>query len=310
MVRILPWFSRGIAAVALAVVAWAALSSWGAVSHGHPAYAIWLALTAAAAIASIIGSFVRAPRGGWRAVLRVIGMFGAVVWVAGTAWLRPATAIEPALAAMESDEAVTVTETATSITLAPAGERAPTAVVFEPGALVEARSYAAVLRPLAEAGHLVVITKPALGIAFLDTGALESARGAHPEVDGWVVGGHSLGGVVAAVLADRDDSLSTAPAVGLLLFASYPASDISGSLTAAVESISGSEDGLSTPEAIEQSRSMLPAGSSFTVIEGAVHAQFGDYGPQAGDGTATLSDDEAREQISAAALAFVDSLGG
>jgi pimeloyl-ACP methyl ester carboxylesterase len=56
------------------------------------------------------------------------------------------------------------------------------------------RAYAAVLRPLADAGYTVVIPKQPLGIAFLATGAFESTRDAHPDIDSWVVGGHSLGG--------------------------------------------------------------------------------------------------------------------
>jgi dienelactone hydrolase len=124
-----------------------------------------------------------------------------------------------------------------------------------------------------------------------------------------VVGGHSLGGVVAATEADGADSDATSPAVGLLLYASYPAGDISGSLTSAVLSISGSRDGLSTPERVDASRTDLPDGSQFTVIDGAVHAYFGDYGPQPGDGTPTISHDDAREQISSATVAFVQGLG-
>ncbi|GMA37181.1 hypothetical protein GCM10025876_33850 [Demequina litorisediminis] len=73
-------------------------------------------------------------------------------------------------------------------------------------------------------------------------------------------------------------------------------------------SISASEDGLSTPEKIDASRENLPPDTTFTVIEGASHSSFGDYGAQPGDGVPTLRDDEARQQISAAMLEFLDSL--
>lgn len=39
-----------------------------------------------------------------------------------------------------------------------------------------------------------------------------------------------------------------------------------------------------------------------------MHSQFGDYGPQSGDATPTITNDSARTQISRASLAFVDSL--
>ena len=41
------------------------------------------------------------------------------------------------------------------------------------------------------------------------------------------------------------------------------------------------------------------------VIDGAVHAQFGDYGVQPGDGSPTITDGRAREQIDAASLRFL-----
>jgi hypothetical protein len=166
-----------------------------------------------------------------------------------------------------------------------------------------------VLRPLAEAGHTVVIPKQPLGIAFLAVGAFDEARPHFPAVTGWVVGGHSLGGTVAAMEADAADHDAAEPAIGLLLYASYPANDISSSLTASVLSLSGSRDGLATPDKITASRADLPADAGFVQIEGATHAQFGSYGPQPGDGTPTISDADARTRISDASVRFVDGLG-
>ncbi|MEQ6903335.1 alpha/beta hydrolase [Nocardioides sp. YIM 152588] len=303
------WATLATAAVGLLVVAWACLTGWGGVVHGHPAYAVLLGLTAAGCL--LVAWRARRPlprRRGWRRAIGVVLLVGGVAWIAAVAWLRPLSAVEPALAAMASDEDVEVTESATRIELAPTGDASATGVFFQPGAKVDPRAYAAVLRPLAEAGHPVVITKPPVGIAFFSVGAFDAARDDYPDVDRWVVGGHSLGGVVAAIEADDADGDATAPAVGLLLYASYPAEDLSDSLTAAVASISGSRDGLSTPERVEESRADLPADAEFTVVEGAVHAFFGDYGAQSGDGTPTISRDVARHQISEASVAFVEGL--
>ena len=98
------------------------------------------------------------------------------------------------------------------------------------------------------------------------------------------------------------------PVAGLLLYASYPASDMSTTLTSDVMSVSGSEDGLATPADIEESRATLPQDSGFIEIEGAVHAFFGDYGPQPGDGTPTISQDDARSQIGRVSVDYVDAL--
>ena len=95
--------------------------------------------------------------------------------------------------------------------------------------------------------------------------------------------------------------------MGLLLFASYPATDMAG-FPAKVLSISASNDGLATPAKTDASKAMLPKGARFPVIEGAVHADFGDYGAQSGDGQPGIGHDRARAAITADSLAFMESL--
>jgi hypothetical protein len=301
-------FALGIAG--LLVVAWVCLTEWGGVVHGHPAYAVLLAATALASILTAILGLRgrRASRGGWRTVGVVVVLVLGIGWLGLIGWLRPYTAVEPALAAMVSDDKVTVTETLTQIVMTPTSGDSGTGVFFQPGALVDPRAYAAHLRPLAEAGHTVVIPKQPLGIAFLALNAFDDARARYPEIGGWVLGGHSLGGTVAAMEADAADSEAKAQAVGLMFYASYPANDISGSLSIPVLSISGSRDGLATPDKIAASRELLPSGAHFVQIAGGSHAQFGSYGPQAGDNTPTVSAEDARRQISDASLEFVDGL--
>ncbi|MBC7290927.1 MAG: alpha/beta hydrolase, partial [Actinotalea sp.] len=252
----------------------------------------------------------RRPTTRWRRIRFAVAVIGAVVWVAVVAWLRPFPAVEPALAAMASDDVVAVEQSSTRIVLTPADGPTGPAVLFHPGARVDPRAYAAVLRPLAEAGTRVVVVKQPLGIAFLATGSLGSARAAFEDADGWVVAGHSLGGTVASMLADEQDERKVAPVVGLLLWASYPATDLRESLTVAVLSVSGSQDGLATPAEIEASRAALPDGAEFVSVDGASHASFGDYGPQPGDGTPTIDADDARAQIAEASVAFVAGLTG
>lgn len=119
-----------------------------------------------------------------------------------------------------------------------------------------------------------------MNLAFFDLRGLDQFTSAAPDIDDWAVGGHSLGGVRACQLA--------ADAEALVLFGSYCADDLSTS-DLAVLSISGSEDGLSTPEKVDAARHLLPADAEMVEIDGASHASFGDYGPQAGDGTPAIS---------------------
>ena len=303
------WAVRVVSTLGVIVVVWAAASTGPMLVHGHPAYLIFLVLTFAVSLVVAVRSWLtRTPRHRGLKVVRGILIVLSIGVIGLAWWLVPSSALEPALSAMNSDTSVTVTETADQIVMQPTGAASDVGVFFQPGARVDARAYAAVLRPLAEAGHIVVIPKQPFGIAFLSTGAFGSARAGHPPVSRWVVGGHSLGGTVAAMDAQSFAGASTDPVVGLLFFASYPANDLSG-LDARVLSISGTNDGLATPEKIGESKASLPADARYLVVEGGVHSFFGDYGPQSGAGEPAISQDAARAEISAASVAFVDSFG-
>jgi dienelactone hydrolase len=305
------WVSRILAVLGLMLVGWALVTAGPAIVHGHPAYPMLLMLVVVGSLwALLLHRTQRDPVRGWRRVGSIALALGGAAGLAVVVFARPFTAQEPALTAMQSDSAVTVSESATRIVLMPTRAPSATGVFFQPGAKVESRAYAAVLRPLAEAGHLVVIVKQPLTIAFLALGAFDAAQEDFPEVEAWVLGGHSLGGTVAAIQADGNDEDAPGAARGLLLHASYPGSDISGTLRASAMSISGTLDGLATPTDIEASRDNLPRTAQFLAIEGAVHSFFGDYGPQPGDGVPTISHDEARTQISNASVEFVAQVAG
>lgn len=276
--------------------------------HGHPAFVVLLAIVFVASAVLALRTWL--TRTVQRRRFKALRTLGLVAWlgVAGVAWwLVPFSAIEPAISAMDSSANLSVTESAGQIVMAPTGTVSEVGVFFQPGARVDARAYAAVLRPLAENGFTVVIPKQPFGIAFLATGAFDAARAEHQPVDRWVLGGHSLGGVVAAMDAESFAQAPNDPAAGLLFYASYPATDMS-SLDLPTLSISGSQDGLATPAKVNDSKAAMPEGSLYTVVKGGSHANFGDYGPQPGDGQPTISRDSAREQISKASLEFVQSL--
>ncbi len=196
-------------------------------------------------------------------------------------------------AALEAWEnpAVTITSTDHSIVISPTGEATGAGLVFIPGAKVDPYAYLYKLSGIVEqSGATVVITKPTLNLAFFDTRPLSVFEADAPDVTRWFVGGHSLGGVRACQLAGTDGT------VGLVLFGSYCANDLSGS-GLEVLSISGSNDGLSTPSKIDAAKHLLPENTNFVQIEGLNHAGFGDYGYQSGDGVSTLTDAEERTQI-------------
>jgi hypothetical protein len=88
---------------------------------------------------------------------------------------------------------------------------------------------------------------------------------------------------------------------------SYPAGDMSQSPLPVV-TIHGSLDGLATPAKIADSLKLLPPTTREAVIEGGNHAQYGNYGPQAGDGVATISREEQQRQTTQALVELVPQL--
>jgi pimeloyl-ACP methyl ester carboxylesterase len=217
----------------------------------------------------------------WAAALAGVGLAALCLWMA------------PYPALGTSDIA---SETSSSgILLNPQGDK-PVGVAFIPGALVDPRAYENIWAPIAQAGYPVYIAKPAFGLAFSVPDVIAQASAAAPEVSQWVVAGHSLGGAVA--------SGQTEGAAGLILLGAYPISDISDA-DVPVLSISATNDGLSKPADIKASKAELPPDAEFVVIDGGVHAYFGDYGPQAGDGQPTITREQQQSQTQSAIESFL-----
>src|SRR5512139_979478 len=218
-------------------------------------------------------------------VILILGGF--VIWAS-----TPAGPMPEALAALESDAAVQV-ETEPWLVFRPLADNLAVGLVLYPGGHVDPRSYAPAAHALAEEGYLVVIVPMPLNLAVFAPDRAAEIMTAFPEIGHWAVGGHSLGGAMAARFAYQNPEA----AQGLALWAAYPAStdDLSGH-PVAVTSIYGTLDGLATEDKIATSRPLLPGNTRWVAIEGGNHAQFGWYGPQSGDGTATISREEQQRQ--------------
>jgi hypothetical protein len=174
--------------------------------------------------------------------------------------------------------------------------------VFYPGGLVDAAAYAPLMRRLADGGALAVIVPMPLDLAVLGVGRAAEVVAAFPRVEAWVIGGHSLGGAMAAEFVKRNPTA----VAGIVLLASYPATstDLSALPIRAVSTY-GSENGVTPQEGFEASLARLPPGTELVVIDGGNHAQFGHYGPQAGDGVAAIDREEQQRQAAETVLAFL-----
>lgn len=183
----------------------------------------------------------------------------------------------------ESDDAVTVTKTEYGWYFDGPSER--DALVFYPGAKVEETAYAPLLRLLAAEGMDVCLVKMPFRLAFFGANKAGDVM-ADYDYEHWYVGGHSLGGAMAANYAAEHGAELT----GLVLLAAYPTKQLDESLS--VVSLYGSEDGVLNMENLAKGDAYLPKTALKCVIEGGNHAQFGNYGEQDGDGEASISAEE------------------
>lgn len=227
------------------------------------------------------------------AILLAVGAGGFVVWARGASQPMP-----EALVALQSDAQVKV-EQGQWIVFRPAMTEPTTGLIFYPGGKVDARSYAPAAHAIAARGYYVVITPMPLNLAVFGIDKASDVMNAFPSVKRWAIGGHSLGGSMAANFVRRHPQAIQS----LVFWASYPAdSDDLSALNLAVASIYATEDGLATRAKIDHSRALLPFNTAWVKLEGGNHAQFGWYGLQAGDGQATLSRASQQDQTIRATL--------
>lgn len=216
----------------------------------------------------------------------------------------PARPMPQALDALQSDSRITVTSDSW-LEFKPANSDPTTALVFYPGGRVDYRAYAPLARAVAEQGYRVVIVPMPFSLAVFAPGKAADVMAAYPQVQHWAVGGHSLGGAMAANYVYQNPGAVE----GLFFLAAYPAS--SNSLVDSgvqVVSIYASNDGLATPDKIAASLMLLPENTKWVEITGGNHAQFGWYGGQSGDGTAVITREDQQGQVVRALVEFLRAL--
>ena len=159
------------------------------------------------------------------------------------------------------------------------------ALVFYPGGMVEETAYAPLLRLLAREGMDVCLVSMPLHLAVFGVNRA-SAVMARYAYDHWYVGGHSLGGAMAAAYAARHGRGLT----GLILLAAYPTRTLDASLITI--SVTGTEDRVLDRAKAEAGKAFVTGELCDYALPGGNHAQYGNYGDQRGDGAAAIGRDE------------------
>ena len=194
---------------------------------------------------------------------------------------------ETAEAAMASDEKVRVITTDFGWLFDGASEE--NALIFYPGGKVEATAYAPLCRELAKNGIDVCLVEMPFRLAVFGKNRADRVFAAFHYAH-WTIGGHSLGGVMAAsYAADHADQLD-----GVILIASYTTKKIGDGLETVL--IYGSEDGVLNMNKYRNNLENVPEDAKEYVIEGGNHAQFGSYGVQSGDGQARITQERQVEE--------------
>lgn len=195
--------------------------------------------------------------------------------------------LETAQAAMQSTEQVEVIDQEQWIEFQPKQPQG-VSVIFYQGAFVEEESYAPLAQLLAEGGHPVYLMKMPGNLAVAGGNAASKVMEAYPDQT-FVIGGHSLGGAMAArFAAGHADELA-----GMFLLGAY--ADEKGNVSdtsLSVISIIGDKDNVVNRENVEEGRDYLPLDTIYYNLPGGNHAQYGDYGLQKGDGTADINMEE------------------
>lgn len=198
---------------------------------------------------------------------------------------------EPAALAILDEPGLSIDGDTTILSPASASD---TGILFYPGAKVEAEAYLPLLDQLRDQGFTCFLIHMPANMAIFDADAALDVIAAHPEISHWYLAGHSMGGAMASsCAADNPDAFDGLILLGAYLYGDYPPADtltIYGSLNESVA------------EKIDYTDNVL-------VIDGANHAQFGNYDPQKGDPAAAISASDQQAQSVQAITDFIHSRG-
>ena len=247
---------------------------------------------------------LRIGRPRWRVVGLVLLVIVALGAVGVGAYTAPQPLLPQATASLASTSAVSFSDAGGRLEWSPAGVSPTTGLIVYPGAKVPAAAYGPLAQQIAGNGFLVVVVPMPLNFAVLGIGSADGVIAAHPDIKAWAVGGHSLGGAMAAQYASGKHPASLR---GLALWASYSAADLSNSGLRVVSVYGTLDAGAATITAPETTK-LLPGATIYVTVEGGNHEQMGWYTGQPNDPPATIARDEQQRQVAAATMAMLQGL--
>lgn len=211
------------------------------------------------------------------------GLAGAFAWYVSDYYRAEDTALE----VLAQNNNITVQD---NLTVLSPSYPTDTALIFYPGAKVEAEAYLPLLDQIRQTGVTCILVHMPFNMAIFDWDAAEDILPRFPEIRHWYMAGHSMGGAMASQFAsEHPEQLDGLILLGAYIYGDYPDDDaltVYGSLNQSVEN-------------------HIDYTENIVEIQGGNHAQFGNYGPQKGDLPATISAQEQQEQTVAAIEDFI-----
>lgn len=183
-------------------------------------------------------------------------------------------------------------------------------IILYPGAFVAAEAYTPLARSLADLGYYAAVMVPPFGLSFINVNmADEVIQFWGKKVKSWIVGGNSMGGVVAAAYAKTHANKIK----GIVFLASYPSGstsflqgDLCDNTSIAALCCYGTMDGICTPDKVHAHKEVMPPMTVYCKIEGGNHSQFY-YGTKLhkGDNPATITREEQQDVVREAILGLI-----
>ncbi len=180
-------------------------------------------------------------------------------------------------------------------------DNADKGLIFYPGGKVEYTSYAPLMKSLAQHGFKCILIDMPANLAVLNKNAADGLQELYPNIKNWYIGGHSLGGAMAAAyVTDHTQDYK-----GLILLAAYSTADISRS-NLEVLTMYGTEDGVLNRDKLRKYATNLPKNAKTVVLSGGCHSYFGDYGQQSNDGIPKITRSEQVQQTVDTIISFTE----
>lgn len=218
---------------------------------------------------------------------------------------------------------VSISEDSNLITISPKNPDNKFGVIFLQGGKVDTNAYVNIMTKLSyKFNSKVYIPKLLFNIAFLSPNAPDNIINSHPEIENWVLIGHSLGGVVMGNFYDntvntpiiRSIQCIKAPCLqkctnskkisNIVFWGSYANANLTDNFSNCLSNsntivnIKGDIDGELDMNSFNLSVKNVPNDfSKFITITGLNHSTFGDYGLQSGDHQISRSKDELQQEI-------------